>query len=215
MIDLLQQGEWLLFATIVVAIVISLSFHEFGHAWVAKQFGDDTAERAGRLTINPRAHIDPIGLLMVVIVGVGYAKPVPTDPRRFTSRYADLLVAAAGPGMNLLLAIVTINFYVLGLKMGWVLFQQPGPIVFFSYLALINLLLMLFNLLPIGALDGHYILPYFLPRRLALLYRHYNHRYGNWLLLLLILLTVFGVPVFQSILGISRAILPSIIFLPL
>ena len=215
MIHLLQQGEWVLFAVIIAALVISLSFHEFGHAWVAKQFGDDTAERAGRLTINPRAHIDPMGLLMVVIVGFGYAKPVPTDPRRFTSRYADLLVAAAGPGMNLLLAVVTINFYVLGLKIGWTFFQQPGPYFFFSYLALINLLLMVFNLLPIGALDGHYILPYFLPRRLASLYRYYNHHYGNWLLLSLVLLSVFGVPVFQSILGISRAILPSIVFLRL
>ena len=215
MIHLLQQGEWVLFAVIIAALVISLSFHEFGHAWVAKRFGDDTAERAGRLTINPRAHIDPMGLLMVVIVGFGYAKPVPTDPRRFTSRYADLLVAAAGPGMNLLLAVVTINFYVLGLKIGWTLFQQPGPYFFFSYLALINLLLMVFNLLPIGVLDGHYILPYFLPRRLASLYRYYNHHYGNWLLLSLVLLSVFGVPVFQSILGISRAILPSIVFLRL
>ena len=215
MIHLLQQGEWVLFAVIIAALVISLSFHEFGHAWVAKRFGDDTAERAGRLTINPRAHIDPMGLLMVVIVGFGYAKPVPTDPRRFTSRYADLLVAAAGPGMNLLLAVVTINFYVLGLKIGWTFFQQPGPYFFFSYLALINLLLMVFNLLPIGVLDGHYILPYFLPRRLASLYRYYNHHYGNWLLLSLVLLSVFGVPVFQSILGISRAFLPSIVFLRL
>jgi Zn-dependent protease len=215
MVHLLQQGEWVLFAVIIAALVISLSFHEFGHAWVAKRFGDDTAERAGRLTLNPRAHIDPMGLLMVVIVGFGYAKPVPTDPRRFTSRYADLLVAAAGPGMNFLLAVATINFYVLGLKLGWTFFQEPGPYFFFSYLALINLLLMVFNLLPIGVLDGHYILPYFLPRRLASLYRDYNHRYGNWLLMLLVLLAVFGVPVFQYILGISRAILPSIIVLPL
>ena len=215
MIHLLQQGEWLLFALIIAALVLSLSFPEFGLAWVAKRFGDDTAERAGRLTINPRAHIDPMGLLMVVFVGFGYAKPVPTNPRRFTSRYADLLVAAAGPGMNLLLAVVTINVYVLGLKIGWTFFQLPGPYFFFSYLALINLLLMVFNLLPIGALDGHYILPYFLPRRLASLYRHYNHRYGNWLLLLLVLLAIAGVPVFQSILGISQTILPSIVFLSL
>ena len=215
MIHLLQQGEWVLFAVIIAALVISLSFHEFGHAWVAKQFGDDTAERAGRLTINPRAHIDPMGLLMVVMVGFGYAKPVPTDPRQFTSRYADLLVAAAGPGMNLLLAAVTINFYALGLKMGWTLFQQPGPEDFFYFLTLINLVLMLFNLLPIGPLDGHYILPYFLPRRLASLYRFYNHRYGNWLLLLLVFLMVLGVPVFQSIRGFSWEMMHWIAFLPL
>ena len=215
MLDLLQKGDWALFTLILAALVISLSFHEFGHAWVAKRFGDDTAERAGRLTINPLAHIDPMGLLMVIIAGVGYAKPVPTDPRQFTSRYADLLVAAAGPGMNLLLAVVTINFYALGLKMGWTLFWQPGSLQFFYYLTQINLVLMLFNLLPIGPLDGHYILPYFLPRRLASLYRFYNHRYGIWLLLLLVFLTVFGVPVFQSIWGFSGEMLQWIALLPL
>jgi Zn-dependent protease len=215
MFYLLQQGQWALFVGILISLVISLSFHEFGHAWVAKQFGDDTAERAGRLTINPKAHIDPMGLLMVIIVGFGYAKPVPTNPRLFTSRYADLAVAAAGPAMNLLLAVITINLYVIGLKLGWTFFEQPGPYFFFSYLALINLLLMLFNLLPIGALDGHYILPYFLPRRIASLYRYYNDRYGNLALLCLVFLAVFGVPVFQSILGVSRSILPLIIFFPL
>ena len=149
---------------------------------------------------------------MVIFVGFGYAKPVPTDPRCFTSRYADLLVALAGPAMNLLLAIITINLYVLGLKFGWSFLQQPGPYFFFSYLALINLLLMVFNLLPIGALDGHYILPYFLPRRLAQLYRHYNHQYGNWLLLLLVLLAMLGFRIFETILGVSQALLPWIVF---
>jgi Zn-dependent protease len=198
---------------ILVALVMSLSFHEFGHAWVAKRFGDNTAERAGRLTINPLAHIDPMGLLMVIFVGFGYAKPVPTDPRCFTSRYAVLLVAVAGPGMNLLLAVITINLYALGLKFGWSFFQQPDLYFFFSYLALINLLLMVFNLLPIGALDGHYILPYFLPHRLALLYRHYNYKYGNWLLLLFVLLAVLGLPVFETILEVSQMLLPLIVFI--
>ena len=109
MINLLSQGHWALFSMLLIAIVIALSFHEFGHAWTARCFGDDTAERAGRLTLNPIADIDPVGLLMVVLVGFGYARPVPTDPRKFTSRYADLLVSAAGPGMNLLLAVVAIN----------------------------------------------------------------------------------------------------------
>ncbi len=155
MIKLISQGQWLLFCVIMAAIVISLSFHEYGHAWVAKRFGDDTAERAGRLTLNPLAHIDPMGLLMVVFVGFGYARPVPTDPRRFTSRYADLLVAAAGPGMNLLLAVLSINVYLLTLKAGLIGSADLGPRLFFVYLAQINLLLMVFNLLPIGALDGH------------------------------------------------------------
>ena len=119
MIQLLYEGQWLLFCVILVALLFSLSFHEFGHAWAAKRFGDDTAQRAGRLTLNPISHIDPMGLMMVVFVGFGYAKPVPTDPRRFTSRYAEMLVAAAGPAMNLLLAVITVNIFVQGLQFGW------------------------------------------------------------------------------------------------
>ncbi|HCV20274.1 MAG: site-2 protease family protein [Arenicellales bacterium] len=214
MIKLISQGQWLLFCVIMAAIVISLSFHEYGHAWVAKRFGDDTAERAGRLTLNPLAHIDPMGLLMVVFVGFGYARPVPTDPRRFTSRYADLLVAAAGPGMNLLLAVLSINVYLLTLKAGLIGSADLGPRLFFVYLAQINLLLMVFNLLPIGALDGHYILPYFLPRRLSQAYRYYNGRYGNFVLLGLIMLAVLGnVPIFRTIFYISEALLPLIVFM--
>ena len=81
MISLLTSGEYAVFILLLIALVTSLSFHEFGHAVVAKWHGDDTAERAGRLTVNPLAHIDPMGLLMVVLIGIGYAKPVPTDPR--------------------------------------------------------------------------------------------------------------------------------------
>ncbi len=195
---------------ILVALIVSLSFHEFGHAFVALRFGDDTARRSGRLTINPLAHIDPMGLLMVVFIGFGYAKPVPTDPRRFTSRYADLLVAAAGPAMNLLLAIISINAYLILLDWGWVDLSSPGPRLFFIYLAQINLLLMMFNLLPVGALDGHYILPYLLPRTLSQAYRYYNGRYGNWALLALILLAFMGVPIFSTISGFSAALLPLI-----
>ena len=109
MISLIHEGQWLLFGVILVALMISLSFHEFGHAVTALRFGDDTARRAGRLTVNPVAHIDPLGLLMVVFVGFGYAKPVPTNPRLFKSRYAELWVAAAGPAMNLLLAVISVN----------------------------------------------------------------------------------------------------------
>lgn len=212
MIQLLYQGQYALFLLILIALIISLSFHEFGHAYVAKRFGDDTAERAGRLTINPLAHIDPMGLMMVVFVGFGYAKPVPTNPRNFTSPWADLLVSAAGPGMNLVVAIATINLYLMGLRWGWEELAEPGPQFFFIYLAQINLLLMVFNLIPLGALDGHYILPYFLPTRMANRYRDLNARYGNMVLLALVALSIIGVPIFQNILVISRTLLPLIAF---
>ena len=80
---------------------MSLTFHEFGYAFAAKQFGDDAAERQGQLTLNPVAHIDPPGLLMVVLIGFGYAKPVPTNPRNYSSFWAQPVVATAGPLANL------------------------------------------------------------------------------------------------------------------
>jgi Zn-dependent protease len=212
MIALLLQGQIALFTLILIAIVISLTFHEFGHALVAKLYGDDTAQRAGRLTLNPMAHIDPLGLLMVATIGFGFARPVPTNPAKFKSLWADMFVSAAGPGMNLLLAIVAINFYVLGRESGWGFLQGEGAQTFFMYFALINLILMVFNLIPIGSLDGHYILPYFLPRRQAQAYRYWNARYGNQFFMVLIVLSLVGVPVFRFIWDFGQGMLPWIIF---
>lgn len=213
MIQLIYDGRVALFLIMLIALVLSLCLHEFGHALVAKLYGDDTAQKAGRLTLNPIPHIDPMGLLMVVFVGFGYAKPVPTDPRNFTSRSADLFVAAAGPGMNLILAMLSINLYVLGLQTGFETLREPGPQFFFVFLAQVNLLLMVFNLIPVGALDGHYILPYFLPESLARQYRYYNARYGNYLLLALIVLSFMGLPIFEYVFAISESLIPFIVFL--
>jgi len=212
MLNLLLQGQIALFAVILVAIVISLSFHEFGHAATAKLFGDDTAQKAGRLTLNPAAHIDPVGLLMTALIGFGYARPVPTNPSKFNSLWASFFVSAAGPAMNLLLATIAINFYGLGLANGWSITQGDGAELFFMYFSLINLILMIFNLIPIGSLDGHYLLPYFLPRKMAQAYRYWNDRYGNQLLMGLILLSLVGVPVFDTIWNFGRSMLPSIMF---
>lgn len=212
MIQLLYQGEVALFLIILLAIVISLSFHEFGHAFVAKLYGDDTAQRAGRLTLNPLAHLDPMGLLMVVLVGFGYAKPVPTDPRKFNSRWAHLFISAAGPGMNLLVATIAFNFFTASIHLGWIFMASQGPALFFTYLARINLILLLFNLIPLGALDGHYILPYFLTRKWAAYYQYYNARYGNVALLGLVMLSFIGVPVFRFVWSLSGALLPMISF---
>ena len=212
MTHLLFNGQYALFILIIIALVISLSFHEFGHAYVAKLYGDNTAQLAGRVTLNPLAHIDLMGLLMVIIVGFGYAKPVPTNPQNFTSRWADFWVSAAGPGMNLLLAILTVNFYVLGVRAGWDFLAGPGPRTFFIYLAQINLLLMLFNLIPLGALDGHYMLPYILSRKWGYYYRAYNAQYGNLALMGLLMLSVLGVPVFRFVWSVGSAMLSWIVF---
>lgn len=211
MITMLYSGHIVLFLLIVSALVISLSFHEWGHAFAAKMFGDDTAQRAGRLTLNPLAHIDPIGLLMVVTVGFGWAKPVPTNPRNFTSRWADLVVSSAGPGMNLIIAFIGVNAYIMGLRYDVGFMQGPGIRTFFSLLTTINLVLMLFNLIPLGALDGHYILPYFLSPRAAATYLRFNAQYGNMALLGLMLLSFAGIPVFRFIMQSGRAILPYLV----
>jgi Zn-dependent protease len=212
MIQLLFQQQYALFILIMIALIISLTFHEYGHAIVAKFYGDNTAEQAGRLTLNPMAHIDPLGLLMVALIGIGYAKPVPTNPANFTSRWATPLVALAGPAMNLFVAIIVANLYEFGIGVGWSVFEGPGPEIFFYYLVVINLLLMLFNLIPIGPLDGHYILPYFLPRIWALRFHYYNQRYGVYLLLGLIALHFVGVPIFEKIWNLGNSLRSFIVF---
>ena len=209
-IALILDGQIALFALLLFALVLSLSCHEFGHAYVAKRFGDDTAERAGRLTLNPMAHIDLTGLVMVMLIGFGYAKPVPTDPRNYSSRRADLWVAAAGPAMNLLLAAGTWNLFLL-LRLAEVdLAFKDGTYTFVQLLVSINLLLAIFNLIPLGPLDGNYILPHLLPAGAARAYRHYNARYGAWALLALIGLQLLGIPVFSALMSVALGVLPYI-----
>lgn len=210
MLPLLLNGQIAVFILLLIAIVISLSFHEFGHAWMAKRYGDRTAEMQGRLTVNPLAHLDPMGLLMVMIVGFGYARPVPTNPRNFTSRSASAVIAFAGPGMNLLLAIVVLNAYVLAVKLGFDYLRGQGQQIFFLYFVKINLLLAVFNLIPLGPLDGHYILSHFLPPRLSYRYERLNSQYGALLLMSLILLSIVGVPIFSFLMSLTDALIPLI-----
>ncbi len=214
MLNLIYQGQLGLVAIIVFALVFSLSFHEFGHAYIAKLYGDRTAELQGRLTLNPLAHIDPMGLLMVILIGFGYAKPVPTNPSNFTSPKADLWVSAAGPGMNLVLAIIATiiatNFYQFALNMEWQIFYSSAVNIFFNYFIVINLVLMVFNLIPLGPLDGHYILPHFLPRDLAHKYKLFNAQFGSIILFGFIALSLLGLPVFNYVFAVGRALQPFI-----
>jgi len=211
-IQLLFSGQIAVFVLLLVALVLSLSFHEFGHAYAAKRFGDNTAQRLGRLTINPIAHIDPMGLLMVMLIGFGYAKPVPTDPRNFNSFWAQPAVALAGPLANLIIAIIVYNLWLYGVQNNWESFTSAGAQQFIGILVTVNLVLMIFNLIPIGPLDGHYILPYFLPRKLSALYVEYNARYGHFVLLGLIVLSFAGLPIFSFILKVGYSLLPYITF---
>lgn len=144
----------------VVVLIVAFSVHEFAHAWTADQLGDDTPRYNGRLTLNPMAHLDPMGSLMLLIAGFGWAKPVPVNiyalNRRSSAGY--MLVSLAGPASNLILAI----FGALPIRMGLVS-DQPFLLNFFFEFIWINLLLMFFNLLPLFPLDGEKVVHYFLP----------------------------------------------------
>ena len=213
MYQLILDGQYSTFFLIVVALIISLTFHEFGHAATAKFYGDNTAQQQGRLTLNPLSHIDGIGLLMVVLVGFGYAKPVPTNPNNYRSSWAQFWVAAAGPLMNLLIAFVTINVFIAASRAEMTWAVSDGGKLFFIYLATINLILMIFNLIPLGPLDGHYIAPYLLPSGLRKPYMIFNQRYGSMLFLGLIVLSILGVPVFSYVWQLGQFLLPLLIVL--
>ncbi|MEX2161043.1 MAG: site-2 protease family protein [Anaerolineales bacterium] len=153
----------------IVVLVVAFTVHEFSHAFVANYFGDDTPRRQGRLTLNPLVHLDPLGSLLLVVAGFGWARPVEINPLALErrSRAAPMLVALAGPASNLLLAALA----ALPIRFGWVgasTFQAanaflPSLAYLLAVFILLNLILMLFNLIPIFPLDGEKILHYFLP----------------------------------------------------
>ena len=136
--------------------MFALSFHEFAHAWMASKCGDDTAARMGRLTLNPIAHLDVMGSMMILFVGFGWAKPVPVDSRNLRDPRKDMMkVAAAGPISNLLLAMLAgMVWRLLG---GTGLFSNSNFPVLIFYFTQINIALAVFNLIPGSPLDGSQI----------------------------------------------------------
>lgn len=212
MLSLLLDGHVQVFIILLLAIVFSLSLHEFGHAGAATLLGDETPRRLGRLTLNPVSHVDPVGLLMVVMLGFGYARPVPINPRNMRRPWGGAAVAAAGPLMNLLLAMAAVNLLAWA-EQSETFALSEAAVLALSIIAKINLLLMLFNLIPLGPLDGHFIMSWWLPSRLGAIYDHFNLRYGTWLFLGLVLLSIVGIPVFRFLMALSAALLPYITFI--
>lgn len=148
----------LLYLMVVVAILLGFGTHEYFHAWAAYSLGDPTAKNSGRLTPNPLVHFDPLGTLLIFIMGIGWGKPVPFNPYNLRNqRWGPSLVGLAGPASNFL------NALIVGLLMRFLNLSDPSLITFFSIFIWINLTLGVFNLLPFPPLDGSHIFLNILP----------------------------------------------------
>lgn len=177
---------------IVVIMLVAFTVHEWAHAWTAWKFGDDTAYREGRVTLNPRAHLDWIGILFLLVAGFGWAKPVPVRRSRFKNpRVMSILVTAAGPISNLLLAFFMV--FLIGALDHFGAFAHTSVqtleriSIFYSLWLQIQLALFIFNLIPIPPLDGYRILEEFLPIRTRIQIQE-KAQWATFIFLLLIFL---------------------------
>ncbi|MCH7828344.1 site-2 protease family protein [Patescibacteria group bacterium] len=181
------------FIFLIAILIFSVVIHEVSHGVVANALGDPTAKNAGRLTLNPIPHLDPIGsillpgflILMSQLGGggiiFGWAKPVPVNPMNLKGKYGSALVSIAGPGSNLAIALI----FGLALRFLPLVELNPALVLIFSYIVFLNILLAIFNLLPIPPLDGSHVLFTFLPRSFDAL-RIFLSRFGLFVLLFVI-----------------------------
>jgi len=201
--DQLREDPFIFFAqltAVALALLISISVHEFSHAAAANQLGDSTARRLGRLTLNPKAHLDPIGTLMLLVVGFGWGRPVPVNASALRhGRRGMAAVSVAGPASNLILAFAVAMLFHAGLldfgsiDRGSLGRFEPGAWASFVglYGVLLNLILAAFNLIPLAPLDGFGILRGIVPKAWLPALRRVEV-YGPLILIVVIGLQVFG-----------------------
>jgi Zn-dependent protease len=197
-------GDASLIISRALTLVIAFTIHEFAHAWTADQLGDDTPRQHGRLTLNPLRHLDPLGSLMLLVAGFGWAKPVPVNPHKLQRQTSAgmMLVAAAGPLSNLVLALLASVPFQAGLinpvptSSGLL----PSTSSFLQTFIFINLILLFFNLIPISPLDGEKVLTYFLPSSGQATMQRLRP-YGPMILLFLILSGRFGFNILGLLIG--------------
>ncbi len=202
----LSPLDWLMDMVLMLpGIVIGLAFHEFGHAVVAYRLGDDTPELQGRVTLNPMAHIDPFGMLSLIVVGFGWGRPVQINPYHFKHpRRDEFLVGIAGVTVNLILAIITTGLIKVLVMlapdfMGTGMGEAVNTVL--MNVVLINIVLMVFNLLPVPPLDGFGLLTQLFDlRRMS----WYDTVYQNGFIILMALL-IFDV--------VDRILTPAVLFI--
>lgn len=167
---------------VIIALLVAFTVHEFAHAYTAYKFGDDTAKKQGRLTLNPVHHLDPIGTIFILIAGFGWARPVPVNRRNFKNpKLAGVLVSLAGPLSNFLIAFIALGIlYLIGGNANEFVFKL------FETMVWLNVLLFVFNLLPFPPLDGYRILEDLAPSHLRVKMTRYE-QYGVLLFLILVI----------------------------
>lgn len=185
----------------LIAFILCIAVHEFGHAFVANRLGDPTPRLQGRLTLAPQHHIDLVGTVIMPILMamtsvplIAWGRPVQTNPAAYTRRFSmstgKMMVALAGPAMNLLMAFVVSIVIVIGAKL-----HAPDHLLngIFHYLVQLNISLMIFNLIPIPPLDGGAVLAWILPRSMHNVV-DFLARYGGFVLLFLVISPSLGLP---------------------
>lgn len=198
-ISYLRQGEYLLALISILSscfvVFCCLPVHELSHGLVANKLGDDTAAKQGRLTLNPLAHLNPIGTVMIFLFGIGYANPVPVNPNRCKNPKGGMaLVALAGPVSNLLMGFLA-NFIYIALLANFENTGFVGAVMYFFYFAAwVNVTLAVFNLLPIPPLDGSKMLAAVLPDKVYYKYMQYE-RYIMLALMVLLFVGVLDRPI--------------------
>lgn len=183
----------------VIALFVAIPLHEASHAFVASKLGDPTAKYAGRLTLNPFKHFDLMGSLCLLVAGIGWAKPVPVDPRYFKNKRGGMaLTAAAGPLSNLIMAFLTMVIY----KTIFYTLGRSSSILFviefiLSYVIVINISLFIFNLLPAPPFDGGRIFTFFLPEKIYFEVMRYE-QYIYIAILILVMTGVLSGPLYAA-----------------
>lgn len=189
-------------------LILAMAVHEYAHARAAVALGDITPRMTGRLTLNPLAHIDPIGLLMLILAHFGWAKPVMINPRNFKNyKRDDILVSLAGPAANLLLAFLTLVVLLIYSKFFGRMSQ--GTYLVLQLIVLYNINFAIFNMIPLPPLDGSNILKHFLPARYTYRYAQIE-RYSFFILIVFVMtpvLTYILIPLQQLVWFIFRMIL--------
>lgn len=190
--SLTMQDAVMEILAVVMIVFLVLPLHEMAHGFVAYKLGDNTAKNMGRLRFNPMAHVDPIGALMILFVGFGWAKPVPVNPRNFKNPKAGMAVTAlAGPVSNLLAGFAAALLYNVAAIVATNVSLSTGAweliSIFFIYFISINISLAVFNLIPIPPLDGSKILFAFLPDRIV--YKAYQNEQVLSIVLIVLIFT--------------------------